>query len=169
MPGTLNSSSVAVVAKWDWSDAGPPELSSIDDFSWFIDLLSGSGAGYANKLIAKSYSIGAGATQSVDVHTSATDPGGTAVAMTKIRAIVVVHVSTSLSSQVTFGPAAVNPCATPFGVATDKVRVYRDSVFALTRTDVTGFAAVNGASDAFDIVNVDGVNAATVRVFIVGE
>jgi len=131
-----------------------------------MTLLTGVGADQADKIFADSRSVTASTTDSLDVATGGglTDVLGAALALVKVKALVIVntHASQALSYS---RPAAGVPILT---AASDAVPIPAGGVLALAAPGAAGLATVTATTaDLIDIVNGAGVTG-TYSIVIIG-
>ena len=129
-------------------------------------LLSGTGAGQADKIFADTRTVNASTTDSLDVATGGglTDVLGAALALVKVKALVIVntHATQSLSYS---RPAAGVPILT---AASDAVPIPAGGFLALGAPGAAGLATVTATTaDLIDIVNGAGV-AGSYQIVVIG-
>lgn len=169
MAGSLSTASANLITKWYWSNTGPPAIVSSDKYDPGLSFGIGTGASNVNKISVTSYTIGAGGTQVVTL-SSLLDPGGAAVAFTKVRLFVVAHQSKTNTAGLTIGPnTALHPVSGWWNGTTPTTTVRQGGAMILLATDATAYAVSSGSADAILITNSDGANAATVEVLVLGE
>ena len=114
------------------------------------------------------YTISASSTENVDL-TSLADPFGGAVAFAEIDAIAIVHMESSASSSVDLSPNASNGWTSIFQDASDLTRLLAGQAAIYADFAAGGGFAVGASNKVLDIVNNDGANAATVRLYAWGR
>lgn len=170
MAGTLNRSSVGGTITWDFSAGDVTGGQSRSSITPSISLTAGTGAGAANKVIVKSYSIAASGTQAIDVNGAINDPLGIGtVSFTKLRAIMVYLTTDTTSTGITVQPGAANPVTTILSGTTPKLTIANGGFVVIGNPTATGYACTAGTADNIDITNLDSSNVATVQVVFLGE
>lgn len=79
MAGALQRSKMIGVLSWDWRDTATPLVNSISAIDFAKSFAGSTGAGNANRIIVKQYTLAASGTQDLDLAGVLTDFGGTAV------------------------------------------------------------------------------------------
>lgn len=125
--------------------------------SFLARLTNGTGTDQANRAFKQTYTIAASGNQVVNL-TSMTDNLGNALVLTKLKALFILHKSTSLASGVTVG-GGTQPL---FGTKIVGIEVLPGDVFPFVCR--SGYTISSGTADRIRIVNADAVNAATVEV-----
>lgn len=168
---TVNNIQVALSFQYDNPLAIAPAKQS-GSFNYLKSLADGTGAGAANKIYQNRLTIAGGATTTLDLNsttgTPTTDIFGNNLAFTKVRLLYVHHRTTTTASAITVGGNA-SAFKNWVADASDKVKVKNGACLLVCRTDADGYAVVDSTGDLLDIVNLDGSNAATVDVVIIGE
>lgn len=128
-------------------------------------LLSGTGADQADRIWADSGSIDASTTTTLDLAGALTQPDGSALALAKVKAVIVrnTHATQTLTVQ---RPAANGvPLLTAAG---DAIPVPAGGLLVLAAPAAAGLAAVTaGTGDLLDLVNGAG-SAVTYEIAIIG-
>lgn len=130
-------------------------------------LTSGTGADQADKIFADIRSVNASTTDSLDVATGGglTDVLGAALALAKVKAIVIENTHATQSISLTRPATNGVPI---FAAASDAVPIPPGGVLALTAPGAAGLATVTAATaDLIDVVNGAGATA-TYKIVIVG-
>lgn len=130
-------------------------------------LSAGTGADQADRCYAKSRTVNASTTDTLDVATGGglTDIRGQALALAKVKAIVIRN--THATQAITLTRPAANGVPI-FAAAGDAVTIPAGGVFALAAPGAAGLATVTGGTgDLIDIVNGAG-SSATYEIAIVG-
>lgn len=123
---------------------------------------NGTGTSQANRAYQVTTTIAASGTLTITL-TSLTDNIGNALVLTKLRALFVSHLSTSVASQVTLG-GGTNPL---FGTKITGIEILPGDTLPFVCK--TGYTIASGSADRIRIVNSDSVNAASVRITILGS
>src|SRR6185312_7528683 len=85
------------------------------------DVLStGSGASQASEVFSDTRTLASGANETLDLNGSLTDALGASVAFTKVKILMIRNNGTTA---LTVGGAATNGFISPFGTATDTIKV----------------------------------------------
>ncbi len=148
------------------------DLSTVVDSSkleFSASLADGTGADQADKVWHDERTIAAASNDELDLNMLTTTIFGSTVTinLAKVKAILVVNLSTNAGDELEVGGAATNPFTGPFnGVASAVVEVGPDSALLLCNKK-DGWPVTNGSSDTLRIRN---PNAAAVsyRIVIVG-
>lgn len=130
-------------------------------------LQDGSGAGQANKIFSDTRTLAASASESLDLAGVLTDAFGAAITFAKVKAIIVAAKAAN-TNDVVVGGAASNAFATPFGAATDKVKVKPGGAFALFDPGANGYAVTATTADLLQIANGNSGTPVTYDIVIVG-
>lgn len=130
-----------------------------------INFANGNGNGQANRVYTNSatMTIVASGTLSLDLSGALTDAFGNTLTLTKLRGLLIEHLTTTTASYVTIGGGS-NPV---FGSKIDGLEIYNGDHFLWTCKN--GYTIAGGSNDALRIVNADGSNSATVRVSLLGS
>lgn len=142
-------SSVATSAL-DLSTAQSPLLIDRTDV-----LDSGTGANQASQVWSDTRTLTTGANETLDLNGSLTDAFGVSVTFTKVKLLYIRNKGTTA---LTVGGAASNGFVSPFGSATDVVKVPPGGELRLYAPDATGFAVVAGTADQLKIANAAGAS-----------
>lgn len=137
----------------------------------FVQAFSdGTGANQAQQVFADIRTLTASSTEDLDINgTSLQDGFGTNVALTKVRAIIVVAAAAN-TNDVVVGGAATNGFISPFGAATDKVKVQPGGMFALVNGATSGgYAAVAATADLLRIGNGGAGTSVDYTIIIIGS
>ena len=130
-----------------------------------VVLANGTGSGQADKIWWDTRTVGASATDSLDLAGSLTDPLGAAFTPAKLKAIVVKAYSANTNNVVVTRPAANGvPWASAAG---DAVPVGPGGVFDLAFPGA-GITVTAGTGDLIDIVNSAGGTAVTYDIVLIG-
>jgi hypothetical protein len=133
--------------------------------SYSQDFESGTGDEQANVVWTKEYNQSAAVT--VDLAGSLTDIYGQTVTLTKVRCITIKNLSTTTGFTLTVGGAASNQFSSPFGSATDKVKVPPGGCLVLA-APLDGFTVTAGSGDQLKM-DPGGTNQVNWMVQIVGN
>lgn len=158
---SINRASVKFLFKADYRGATSNVQQKISD-SLISSFANGTGTSQANRAYQTTLTISASGTSTTTL-TSLTDNLGNALVLTKLRALFVSHLSTSLASGITLG-GGTNPL---FGTKIVGIEILPGDCFPFVCK--TGYAIGLGATDRIRIVNSDASNAATVLLTILGS
>ena len=130
-----------------------------------LTFADGSGAGQANRVYTNSatMTIAASGTLSIDLSGSVTDAFGNTLTLTKLRALLIEHLTTTTSTNITVGGGA-NPI---FGSKLSGLEINNGDHMLFTCKN--GYTITGGSADTLRIVNADGTNQATVRISVLGS
>lgn len=120
-----------------------------------VVLENGTGADQANQVWHDTRTLTTGATETLDLSGSLTNAFGESVTFTKVKAILIKNKGTTTLS---VGAAVATQFVSPFGSATDLVKIPGGGIFLLTAPDATGFACAGGATDNLKIANAAGAS-----------
>jgi hypothetical protein len=158
---------VGVAAKQTTTaDFGTPEASLVKNYA--ISLASGTGAGQADKIFTDTRTLGASATEDLDLAGSLTDVFGAATTFAKVKAIVVGAASGNTNNVNVTRPASNG--VPLFLAAGDGVAVRPGGVVAVLcgSADTNGYAVTAGTGDLITITNSGGTTGVTYDIAIVG-
>ncbi|MFD0347335.1 hypothetical protein ACFQ0M_17265 [Kitasatospora aburaviensis] len=138
------------------------------DYKALIGLAAGTGAGQADRLWTATRTIAASSNEDLDLNgTALTDALGAAVAMARIKGLIVAA-SSANTNNVVVGGAASNGFITWVGSATDKVSVRPGGVLALFCTDATGYAVTAATGDLLRVANSGSGTSVTYDITVIG-
>jgi hypothetical protein len=130
-----------------------------------IVLADGTGAGQANKIWSSRRVLAASANEDIDLQT-VTDPFGAAIALAKVR-LLLVFAEAGNSNNVVLGNAAANQWVGPFGAATHTHAIKPGGLYATAATDAAGWA-VSGSAKNLRVANAGGGSSVAYRIIVVG-
>lgn len=146
------------------ADLGNPKQSL--NVNAILDLVTGTGAGEADLVFADTRTLTASSTENLDLAGGLTDSFGAAITFAEIVAIVVKPAAAN-ANNVLVGGAASNGFTTPFGDATDVVKVAPGGVFVLTND--AGYAVTASTGDILKIANGGSGSAVTYDIILIGR
>lgn len=148
------------------ADFGTPEASLVKDYA--ISLASGTGAGQADRIFTDTRTLGASATEDLDLAGVLTDVFGATITFAKVKAIIVGAASGNTNNVNVTRPAS-NGLAV-FLAASDGVAVRPGGVFALLTgdADTNGYAVAAGTGDLLTFTNSAGTTSVTYDIAIIG-
>jgi hypothetical protein len=98
---------------------------------------------------------GTSTTENLDLAGALTNAFGQTITFTKIKALAIVAAAGN-TNDVVVGGASSNGFVSPFGDATDKIKIRPGGMFLITAPDATGFAVTAGTGDILLVANVGG-------------
>lgn len=133
-----------------------------------VKLLTGTGAGKADKLWFDTRTLAASATEDLDLVGTLTDAFGVVFSPTKIK-MMVLQAADGNTNDVLFGAAAATQWAALLGT-TGTVRLRPGSTLALSAgpADVTGYVCAAGATDLLKVANSGAGTTVTYSIALVG-
>lgn len=129
-------------------------------------LTTGTTAGKADLVFTDTRTLTASSSENLDLAGTLTDVFGTTLTFVEVVAIY-VKAAAGNTNNVVVGGAASNGFATPFGDASDTVKVAPGGVFLLTND--AGFGVTAGTGDILKIANGGGSTSVTYDIVIVGR
>lgn len=132
-----------------------------------VELADGTGANQANAVFSDQRTLAASGTENLDLAGGLTDVYGAALTFTRVK-LLLVRAAAANVNDVLVGGAASNGFVTPFGDATDVVRVRPGGLLLLASADATGFAVTAGTGDLLKMANSAGSTSVTYDIVIVG-
>lgn len=136
--------------------------------SYSLDLTDGTGASQANQQWHASRTLGAGASETLDLAGSLTDAFGNTVTLARVKAILIKNTSNNAAGVLTVGGAGSNPWASLFGDVSDTIKIRPGGFFLLACSDATGYAVTAGTGDRLQLSNGDSGNPLTYEIVVVG-
>jgi len=154
---------------WLFQEEGP--LATVSDSSkleYSRTFEDGTGTDQADKLWHQERTLAAGASDDWDLTSLSTALfGGTlTLSLAKVKAVLLVNLSTVASDVLQLRGAASNPWFAPFNSATDHVKAPADSCVLLTNRK-TGWTVTNSSADVLRVYN-PGAAAVSYRLVIAG-
>lgn len=134
--------------------------------SSLLELATGTTTGKADLVFADTRTIAASSNENIDLAGSLTDAFGAALNFVKVVAIY-IKAAAANANNVVIGGAASNGFVTPFGAATDTVKVGPGGTFLLTND--AGFAVTAATGDLLKIANGGSGTPVTYDIIIVGR
>jgi hypothetical protein len=127
----------------------------------------GSGANQANKVFTDIRTIGASASETIDLSWTTLDAVSKRLNLTKIKALMLVA-SENNSYDILLGGNTAAPVTSFFGAANDKLRIKPGGMIALIAPGVNGYAVVQATADKLDIANGGAGSSVTYSILIMG-
>lgn len=131
-----------------------------------IVLANGTAADQANKVFKDQRTLGASATENLDLAGGLTDPFGTTLTFATIKAILIRAVAAN-TNNVVIGGAATNTFLGIFSDATDKIAVKPGGAF-LWCAPGTGAAVTAGTGDILLVANSGAGTGVTYDIVVIG-
>src|SRR5690349_7014671 len=130
---------------------------------------NGTAAGQANKLFTDTRTITASSNDDLDLNGVLTDAFGGSLALLRVKGLIVAAAAGN-TNDVVVGGAASNAWVTPFGSATDKIKVKPGAVLALFAglADATGWTVTAATGDVLRIANGGAGTPVTYDIVIIG-
>lgn len=130
-----------------------------------VQLESGTGSQQADRVYAKTITLAASATQSIDLSGTLTDPIGGSAVFAKVKAIA-VRARPENTNGVIVGNVA-NGFVGPFGAATHQVTVPPGGFFLISAPEA-GWSVVAGTGDLLRVANDGAGTSVTLDVVVIG-
>ena len=146
------------------ADLGDPKKTL--NVNSILELVTGTTAGKADLVFADTRTLTASSSENLDLAGGLTDAFGAAITFAEIVAILVKPAAAS-ANNVLVGGAASNGFATPFGDATDVVKVTPGGLFMLVSD--TGYAVTASTADILKVANGGSGTSVTYDIVIVGR
>lgn len=128
----------------------------------------GSGANQASKIFQDQRTLGASATEDLDLAGSLTNPLLGATVFSKIRGMLIAPAAANTNT-VNVGGAASNGWITWVGDATDVVKVRPGGLILLLAPDVTAYAVTAATGDLLTVTNGGGTTPVTYDIILLGS
>ena len=147
------------------TDFSPEQVRTVEKA---IQLLDGSGDLQATQLYTAKRTLAASANESLDLNGTALENlFGDAVALTKVKALLIIADSANVND-VVFGPAAANGFVTPFNAAADRIKVKPNGFALLVAPDANGYAVTAGTGDLLYVANSGAGSSVTYTIVVIG-
>jgi len=133
------------------------------------ELSDGTAAGSADKVFSDTRTLGASATENLDLAGSLTDALGAALTFAKVKAII-VHASAANTNNVILGGDATTTFFGIFADETDAVVIRPGATFALFcgEADAAGYAVTAATADLLKVTNSGAGTGVTYDIIIIG-
>ena len=170
---TANNLSSELKASIGWMNIQPLPLTNVTDSSSLAydqSLTTGTAAGEADQIWGYSETLGAGVTRNIVLSALNETVFGSNVQlnMKKIKAILLLNLSTTSGDVLKLTPNASNPFELPFnGQSSPAGNVIGANSALLLSSIVDGWATVTGTSDALALIN-PGSNPIPYQIAILG-
>lgn len=127
-------------------------------------LSSGTGANQANALWYDDRTLGASATENLDLNASLTDAFGNSVTCTKLKSLVIKAAAANTNNVLVGGGSTT--ITTVFSATNDQLIVHPGGVFIYTAPDATGASLTAGSTDVLTIGNSAGSTSVAYDIII---
>lgn len=118
-------------------------------------LENGAGANQASEVWHDTRTLTTGANETLDLNGALLDALGNSVTFTKVKILMIRNKGTTV---LTVGGAATNGFVSPFGTATDTVKVQPGGMLLLFAPDVNGYGVTAATADQLKIANAAGAS-----------
>lgn len=142
---------------------------SVDSFAdVLVDLVDGTATGQADRIYAARRTLAASGNETLDLAGSLADVFGTTISFAKVKLILIRNVST-VAATLEFGPNASNGAGIGgfWKAAANKSVIPKDNAFRIFY-DPAGWSVTAGSADLLYVENINGSNAATYDIVIIG-
>ena len=146
------------------NDLGTPDMDI--KIRAILNFLNGVTAGKADRFYADQNTLAASASASLDLAGSLLDPVGGPATFAKVN-LIYVKAAAGNANDVVIGGAASNGFVTPFGAATDKIRVKPGGVLLLACD--AGYLVTAGTGDLLQIANGGAGTPVTYDIVLAGR
>ncbi|MBY8826122.1 hypothetical protein [Sphingomonas colocasiae] len=138
------------------------------NFNPNVVFTDGAGAGQANKIFTDTRSLAASASEDLDLNgTTLIDAFGNAMAMTKLKALI-VYAAPGNTNDVVVGGASSNGVFSMFGASTDTVKVKPGGFLVLAAPTAAGYAVTAATADLLKIANGSSGSGVTYTIVLIG-
>ncbi|OGB94026.1 MAG: hypothetical protein A2Z31_00225 [candidate division NC10 bacterium RBG_16_65_8] len=132
-----------------------------------IALTDGTGADQADQVWHDQRTLGASATENLDLAGSLTNALGATVTFARVKAIL-VFAAVGNTNNVQVGGAASNGFINWVASATDIINVRPGGLFLLVARDATAYAVTAGTGDILKMTNSSGSTSVTYDIILIG-
>jgi hypothetical protein len=139
-------------------------INSANYSSWTV--ADGTSANQMDLVWSDQRTLGAGASENLDLAGGLTDIYGNTLTFARIK-FIYVSAATANGDYVQLG-GGTNPFINWVANASDIVNVAPDGMFALTAPDATGYAVTAGTGDILKVTNADGAAGVTYDIVLAG-
>lgn len=137
------------------------------DWSPSFNFTDGTGADQAKVAFADERTLSASSNEELDLAGGLTDLFGNTITFTKIKALLVVA-DAGNTNDVLVGGAGSNGFITPFGDATDVIKVKPGGLLLLVAPNATGYAVTASTGDKLKIANSSSGSSVTYQIGLLG-
>lgn len=146
----------------------PKTLTDVESLSKTLAYSDGNGADQADRIFSTQQTIAASGTYTFDIN-EADDPFGQDADIAYVQAILIENCSTNNVTSVVFKKAASNGMGTFWNTGTGDIIIPKGGIFLLGGTIDDIYAVTAATACNLSITNLDGVNAADVKIFVIGH
>jgi hypothetical protein len=136
-------------------------------FTRGVSLDSGTGANQADKIFSDTRTLGASATEDLDLAGGLTDAFGASITFARVKIIAVSAIAGN-TNDVVLGAAATNTFVGPFGAATHTVKVRPSGFVCFACSDATGWVVTASTADLLRVGNGGAGTGVTYDIVIIG-
>jgi hypothetical protein len=137
-------------------------------YSKTYNFTDGTGDDKAQQMFTDQRTLGASATEDIDMAGTLINAFGTTITFDNIKALV-ISAAAGNTNDVEVGGAGANGVISFFGDATDKVNVKPGGTIVLIAPDATGYDVTTGTADLLTITNSAGGTGVTYDIIVIGE
>ncbi len=144
-------------------------VSSTLSFNRAVQLVTGTGAGKADRLFADTRTLAASATEDLDLSGALLDALGGPAAFARVKGLI-VSASKDNTNNVVFGAASSNAWATLLNsTGTVTLRPGASAAFIAGVADATGWGVTAGTGDLLKVANSAGSTSVTYDIVVIGN
>lgn len=134
-----------------------------------LSLANGNGALQANNIYAAKRTLGASASEQLDLNgTALQNMAGQNIQLTKV-ALIYIAADAGNTNDVVFGPNSTNGFVTPFNAVADRVKVKPNGLALIIAPDAAQFAVTAGTGDLLFVQNGGAGSSVTYDIVIIGS
>lgn len=130
-------------------------------------LTDGTGDGQANQIFSDQRTLGASASESLDLAGTLVNPLGATINFSKIKAMIFKAADSNVND-VVIGGAATNGFFAMFGAAAHTIKLKPRGVFMLTAPDANGLTVTPNTGDLLQVANGGAGSNVTYDVILIG-
>jgi len=134
-----------------------------------LDFTFGTGASKCDQMFHDDRSLGAGASEDLDLAGSLTNAFGQTVTFADVKAIYIENTSDDSGTTITVGNAASNQFTGPLGAAAHTLTIPQGGFILLAADLADVWTVTAGTGDLLKVLNDDGANTATYKIVLLGE
>jgi hypothetical protein len=132
-----------------------------------VEFGSGTGAGNINTKWSDTRTLGASATEDIDLSGSLTDVFGASVVNARVK-VFYAKAAAANTNNVVFATGESNGWATPWGAGDLVLRPGEWVIFCVGVADATGHAVAGGSTDILKVTNSAGSTSVTYDIVVLG-
>ena len=163
---SLTAKITAAVRATKTGSADLPTVNAAYNEKAELSLTNGTGSGQADLIWSDTRTLAASATENLDLAGGLTDEFRTALTFVEVVAVYVKAASAN-TNDVLFGGAASNGFSTPFGDASDVVKIKPGGVLLLTNP--VGYGVTASTGDILKMANSSSGSSVTYDIIVVGR